>query len=136
MNANHRDILAAWHGAPARAAPAVPTCLQRIVEALVACCDPDEILLFGSYAKGMGRLDSDVDLLVIGKNFDRSRRDLTCELGGFLRQFALPIEPILVTPAELAERITDPYSFLSSALMHAVLLYRHKEFPCVFSGSG
>jgi len=39
--------------------------LERMVEAIVREVDPEEIYLFGSYARGEARAHSDVDLLVI-----------------------------------------------------------------------
>ena len=50
--------------------------LQRMVRILVEAADPEQIILFGSRARGDARPDSDVDLIVVeaepfGK--DRSR---------------------------------------------------------------
>ena len=39
--------------------------VTRVVERIVALYDPDEILLFGSHAKGTATDDSDLDLVVV-----------------------------------------------------------------------
>ncbi len=44
--------------------------LRSITELIVRCCDPDEIILFGSYAKGNAQVGSDLDILVIA-NFKK-----------------------------------------------------------------
>ena len=44
--------------------------LQRIVERIAEALEPEQIILFGSRARGDARLDSDADLLVITKEGD------------------------------------------------------------------
>ena len=41
------------------------TLLQQMVDAIVAEVDPDQVILFGSRARGDARQDSDVDLIVL-----------------------------------------------------------------------
>jgi predicted nucleotidyltransferase len=40
--------------------------LRRVTPLIVTACDPEKIMLFGSYAKGQQNRDSDLDILVIG----------------------------------------------------------------------
>ena len=42
-----------------------------VVDTVVACCDPDAVVLFGSWAKGTADVHSDIDLLVIGRSAPR-----------------------------------------------------------------
>jgi uncharacterized protein len=42
-----------------------PEQLDDIIERIVLRCDPERIILFGSYARGDAREDSDVDLLLV-----------------------------------------------------------------------
>ena len=39
--------------------------IDEVVSRIVAAFDPEEIILFGSHARGDARVDSDLDLLVI-----------------------------------------------------------------------
>ena len=39
--------------------------LDRMVRAIVAEVDPEQVILFGSRARGDAREDSDVDLIVV-----------------------------------------------------------------------
>ncbi|HLF91598.1 MAG TPA: nucleotidyltransferase domain-containing protein, partial [Anaerolineales bacterium] len=63
-----------------------------ITELIIACCDPDEIILFGSLVKGNGRSDSDVDLLIISK-FRESRYLRAQELKELLKQYLRQLLP-------------------------------------------
>ena len=55
--------------------------LQRMVQVLVAAADPEQIILFGSRARGDAHPDSDVDLLIVeaepfGENRDSAQESL------------------------------------------------------------
>ena len=45
--------------------PVTETLLQQMVDAIVAEVDPEQVILFGSRARGDARDDSDVDLIVL-----------------------------------------------------------------------
>ena len=97
--------------------------IRKIVALIVQSCDPDEVVLFGSYAKNGAGVASDLDFLVVG-DFHPSRYLRAREVRGVLASFAIPINLLLVTPAELEAAGAEPYSFYSSARMHGVSVYR------------
>jgi len=74
--------------------------LISILELIVRSCDPDEVLLFGSYAKGYHNVESDLDLLVIA-GLEESRTLRARELTERLNGYCIPIDLILVTPEEM-----------------------------------
>jgi predicted nucleotidyltransferase len=45
--------------------PVTDTLLQQMVDAIVAEVNPDQVILFGSRARGDARDDSDIDLIVL-----------------------------------------------------------------------
>ena len=45
--------------------PVTETLLQQMVDAIVAEVDPDQVILFGSRARGDARENSDVDFVVL-----------------------------------------------------------------------
>jgi len=75
--------------------------LGRMVKRLVRRFKPEQIILFGSHARGNARPDSDIDLLVV-LPFNGSRREKTIELRVALHDFRVPKDIILVTPEEMA----------------------------------
>jgi predicted nucleotidyltransferase len=97
--------------------------LESITQLIVRCCDPDYILLFGSYARGTAGPDSDLDLLLVGP-FKESKWLRDRELRGLLGDFPIRMDLHLVTPEELAIEAKKPHSFLRTLPSHAIPLYR------------
>lgn len=46
-------------------APVTDALVERVVRAIVETVDPEQIILFGSHARGTQRADSDIDLLIV-----------------------------------------------------------------------
>ena len=100
--------------------------LRSITALIVQGCDPEAVLLFGSYAKGQNNLDSDLDFLVIG-NFPESRHLRGHEVQELMRRYPIRIDLHLVTPEEVAIESRKPYGFLSSVLASSVTLYQRPK---------
>ena len=47
--------------------------IDKIVSIIVSSVDPDQIILFGSYARGENKNTSDIDLLVLKKNLQNTK---------------------------------------------------------------
>jgi predicted nucleotidyltransferase len=101
---------------------APPTFLKTPIQRLARALAPTRIVLFGSYAKGTERPDSDVDLLVIA---DAAREPATAMRRA--RQLVAtnfpPIDVVLCTPedAQHADCVLSP--FLQSILESGVTIY-------------
>jgi predicted nucleotidyltransferase len=48
--------------------------LDQIVSLIVSIASPDQIILFGSYARGDNTEKSDLDLLIVKKNLENGRK--------------------------------------------------------------
>jgi len=96
--------------------------LCGITGLIVQCCNPEEILLFGSYAKQQDTVDSDLDILVIG-NFRESRYLRGQEVHALQQRYPIKIDLHFVTPEEVSAESTKRFGFLSSALANSVILY-------------
>jgi predicted nucleotidyltransferase len=100
--------------------------LRSITELIVQCCNPEAVLLFGSYARRQERLESDIDILVIG-SFRESPHLRGQEVRELLHRYPVRIDLHLVTAAELARESDNPYGFPGSVLATCLTLYRRAE---------
>ena len=79
-----------------------------------------KVILFGSYAKGMAKPDSDIDLAIVSSRFGKDNwKEMV-----FLRKLALHIdshiEPLPFSPQDIDNR----YSTLSEEIRkHGIVLY-------------
>jgi predicted nucleotidyltransferase len=99
--------------------------VASMVELVVRCCDADEVLLFGSYAKGMQRVDSDVDLLVL---CDHPRPEaLKYEISDLLVRFPVSVDVHVMSRSSVPSAWDDRGGFLHSILSSAIAAYVHSE---------
>lgn len=99
--------------------------IQMMVERLVERFDPDQIILFGSQARGTAGPGSDVDLLVI-MPVSGSKRARQLEMRMALHDIAVPKDIILATPDEVARRRDIVGTIIRPALREGRVLYaRH-----------
>lgn len=100
--------------------------LQEVVNRIVEAIHPEQIILFGSRARGDHRPDSDVDLLVIHKSsLPRYQRSVPIRkaITGLI-----PSKDIVVyTPEEVVEWEEVPNSFVMTALTEGKVLYEKKS---------
>ncbi len=96
--------------------------VRRIVEEF----DPQKIILFGSYARGVAGPDSDVDLLVV-MPVQGSRRQKRVAIRTALSGMGLAKDVIVVTPEE-AERYRDlAGTIVRPALREGKVLYERPK---------
>ena len=103
--------------------------LTRITERIVRSCDPQAVVLFGSFAKGQQDVHSDIDILVVGR-FPESPHVRGRELRESLREFPIRIDLLLMTSNELSRQMEEPFGFLASVLGTSRTLYGKLDFSC------
>ena len=96
--------------------------IDTMVERLVDRFDPDQIILFGSQARGTARPGSDVDLLVI-MPVTGSKRARQLEMRMALHDIAVPKDIILATPDEVVRRRDIVGTIIRPALREGKVLY-------------
>lgn len=82
---------------------------------------PERIVLFGSYAHGRARADSDVDLLVV-MPLDGSPVDKSVEMRLKLRP-RFPLDLLVRSPAKIRERLAMGDDFIKDILDKGKVLY-------------
>lgn len=87
------------------ARPRVQRRIRAIVRRLAARFRPDQIILFGSHARGSATPDSDVDLLVV-MPLEGGRREKEIEIAVAVGDIRMAKDIIVAAPEEL-ERFRD-----------------------------
>lgn len=80
-----------------------PTLIGRMVTRIVQKFDPEQVILFGSRARGDAGPDSDVDLLVV-MDVEGSKLEKCLEIRGALHDFIISLDIIVTRPEEFAWR--------------------------------
>jgi predicted nucleotidyltransferase len=95
--------------------------IREIVRRVVEVAQPEQIILFGSAARGDMRPHSDVDLLVVKSN--AHRRQLAKQIYRHLVGVGQAVDVIVVTPDDL-ERYRDSHALIiAPALREGKVVY-------------
>jgi predicted nucleotidyltransferase len=85
---------------------------------------PDKIVLFGSYASGKPRPDSDVDLLVVMPFEGSPFHQAAVILGHVVRTVGvLPMDLLVRTAEQVQERLHMGDSFMRDIIAHGKVMY-------------
>ena len=96
--------------------------LRQMVQRLVQRFDPEQIILFGSRARGKARPNSDYDLLVV-MPVTGSKRAQRVAMRVALHDFNVPKDVIVVTPEEVARQRSIVGTLIHPALREGKILY-------------
>jgi predicted nucleotidyltransferase len=102
--------------------PAVAGVLPEIIARLVTRFRPEQIILFGSQARGDARPDSDVDLLVVLPHVANKREAMVAMLSA-LRDLPVAKDVVVTTPDEIERRGHLIGSVLRPALREGRVVY-------------
>jgi len=98
--------------------------LEKIVKVVAEKYQPQEIILFGSYAYGVPTKESDIDLLII-KDTDKPFHKRWSEVCSLVSDMVktIPFSPFVVTPAELKDRLEKGDEFFDEIMKKGKVLY-------------
>jgi predicted nucleotidyltransferase len=96
--------------------------IKRMVKRIVERFNPDQVILFGSHARGTAGPDSDVDLLVV-MPFAGSRLEKAVEIGVALHGIGVPKDIVVTTPEDFEWRKEIPGTIERPAALEGKVLY-------------
>jgi predicted nucleotidyltransferase len=101
---------------------AVQKKIDEMVRRIVERFHPEEVILFGSYARGQAGPGSDVDLLVV-MPVSGSRREMQLQVRLVLNDIRLPKDIIVVTPDQVEKQRDIPGTIVRPAFLEGRVLY-------------
>jgi predicted nucleotidyltransferase len=96
--------------------------IDEMVRRIAERFDPDQIILFGSHARGTARHDSDVDLLVV-MPVTGSKRETRIEIRCALHDIHVAKDIIVATPDEVERQRNIVGTIIRPALREGKVLY-------------
>ena len=104
-----------------------PQLIDYIVKKIVKAIDPKKIILFGSYARGDYKKDSDLDLFII-KDGDHNSRMMRRKIDGLLwgREFSLDLFVRKTEEVDWNFRAKNPF-YIYHIFKDGKVLYEKKK---------
>jgi predicted nucleotidyltransferase len=96
--------------------------IRAVAKQIAERFEPEKIILFGSYAYGNPKPESDVDLLVVMKTRLRERQQ-RLEISRALSPRPFPMDVVVRTPKQLKERIAMGDMFLREITTQGRVIY-------------
>ena len=101
--------------------------LDELLPVLIEEYDPQQIVLFGSMARGRVEEGSDLDLLIV-KETDEPFLDRSVRVA-LLCRAPVGVDYLVYTPTELAQMIARGNPFILNALQEGRLLFDRQNEP-------
>ncbi len=98
--------------------------IRAIAQLITERFDPEQVTLFGSYARGDASDNSDVDLLVVLRDTN-PRRGNPVRMA-IAERFVLPVDVVIRTPEAVEQYRDDPFSLIHRVLKEGVVLYERR----------
>ena len=96
--------------------------IRRVAERIGRQADAEQVILFGSYARGEETEHSDVDLLVIAPS-DLPRVKRSRALYQLLRPYPFAMDLVVYTPDEVKRGQESTLSFVSTVMREGKTVY-------------
>lgn len=102
-----------------------PPYLSEVVDRIVHKFHPMKIILFGSWARGDAREDSDIDLLVVLPKAEHTRK-AAIQIGNSLSNLPIGKDIIVATPEEIEKYGKTVGNILLPALTDGKVIYESR----------
>ena len=101
--------------------------LKKIISYIIYLTEPEEIILFGSFAERKNNLYSDIDLLIITDRIV-NKRETESRVMDFIREFSLKSDVLIHTQTVKEKALKEPLSFLGSIIKKGTVVYKRVAF--------
>lgn len=100
--------------------------IEKVARRLGEAADAEQVILFGSHARGDADENSDVDLMIVADSdlprFKRSRK-----LYKLLRLYPFGMDLLVYTPREIQKGKRSAVSFVSAVLREGKTIYARED---------
>ncbi len=103
-----------------------PREIRAVVKRIAEKFQPEKIILFGSYAYGKPKPESDVDLLVVMETSLRERQQ-RLEISRALSPRPFPMDVIVRTPSQIERRLALGDSFIREITDQGKVLFERSR---------
>lgn len=97
--------------------------IKQILDKIIAEFKPEKVVLFGSYAWGKPRKDSDIDLFVIKDDPQKNNRELAIDLERVLIDRPRALDLIVYKPSQVQKSLEEKNRFISKIITEGKILY-------------
>jgi predicted nucleotidyltransferase len=96
--------------------------IAEAIDRLVETANPQRVYLFGSYARGDARDESDLDFLVVEKSVESRRREMV-RLHDSIRSMRIPVDILVVSETAFEEWANVRGTVIHKAVTEGRLCY-------------
>lgn len=97
--------------------------IQRVTDTIIREFKPEKVVLFGSYAWGIPGKDSDIDLLIVKNDANKSTREMAVHLERILHDREMPLDLLVYTPDQIVKRLGMGDQFITRIVHDGRVLY-------------
>jgi uncharacterized protein len=96
--------------------------IRNLIDRIVTRIQPQQVIIFGSYAKDTATSKSDLDILVI-KETELPMANRADDLKPILSNSLVPVDVHIYTPEEVEEYGREPFSFINCILNSGKIVF-------------
>lgn len=97
--------------------------IQKVTETIIQEFKPKKVVLFGSYAWGSPKKNSDIDLFIIKDDAKKNTREMAIDLEKILDDRDVPIDLLVYKPDQVAKRLAMNDQFVTKIFRDGRVLY-------------
>ncbi|MDI6736622.1 MAG: nucleotidyltransferase domain-containing protein [bacterium] len=98
--------------------------IKKAIERLIKVARPQKVYLFGSYARGDARKQSDLDFLVVEQTLSNRRKEMV-RLHDAIRSMRIPVDILVASESTFNEWADVPGTVMYKAKMEGRLCYEN-----------